>query len=620
MNPSKVRNSKRQTSLEAKICLLTMGLLFVLLLGVGHFAMNEQRKALSVQKAEAFHSAAVAWAAYFEVLAETNPKGIVRQMSERLTTSANELEYIIIQDSQGKQIFAESRHFTRFEPPALSDTTCRMVRNIAGFGGLYNAKLHRETIPVTLPDGSRGKLIAAFTYSQLNDLIDDLDSKMLLVFAVAFMVGVALSMMLARSLVKPLCKLISGARKVAAGDLSIQLEVSNDDEIGDLANTFNYMVEEMRKSRDQLLTQAMTDSLTGLNNHRAFQERLNIEMTRAERFSHDLSLLMMDIDHFKTFNDTYGHPAGDEALREIGRLILANIRQIDFAARYGGEEFAVILPETALEEANEIAERIRLSIANHSFFGSDGAQYSMTVSIGAAQFPLSASELGGLVLAADMALYKAKAIGRNAVCVFEDSSISTQSCKLIPNLMLNLTEQSMIEAVSGSIDSIEGLPEGYSIELSRLAAKIAERLNLNPEEQDAVRLSALLRDIACLVVPCSLDEKRDLAVNHPIIGASIIQKAPHLKSLIKGIMHHHEKYDGTGFPRGLAGIDISITGRIIAAAEAAAQYKLNHPETSIQSLREQLDSLSGTVLDPEVASALSSILEEGTSEGHELAA
>lgn len=161
---------------------------------------------------------------------------------------------------------------------------------------------------------------------------------------------------------------------------------------------------------------ATIDGLTGLHNHRAFQERIETEIERAKRFGSKVSLLMMDIDFFKKLNDTYGHSTGDEVLRRIGCKIVDNIRNIDFAARYGGEEFAVVLPETPIEGARITAERIRESIRDYRI--SQGKNLiSVTVSIGVATFPDNASSRVELIEKADTALYQAKKEGRDRVCI-----------------------------------------------------------------------------------------------------------------------------------------------------------------------------------------------------------
>lgn len=164
---------------------------------------------------------------------------------------------------------------------------------------------------------------------------------------------------------------------------------------------------------------ATIDGLTGLYNHRAFQERIETEIERARRFGSKVSLLMMDIDNFKRLNDTYGHSMGDEVLRRIGCKIVENIRNIDFAARYGGEEFTVVLPETNLEGAKITAERIREAIKDYRITHGENL-ISVTVSIGVSTYPDNASSRMDLIEKADAALYEAKRSGRDRVCSYKE--------------------------------------------------------------------------------------------------------------------------------------------------------------------------------------------------------
>ena len=161
---------------------------------------------------------------------------------------------------------------------------------------------------------------------------------------------------------------------------------------------------------------SITDELTGMYNYRYLQQRLDDEIERARRYNRSLSMLMLDADDFKGFNDTHGHIAGDVALSELGDVMRASVREIDIVCRYGGEEFSVILPETDSEGAFVVAEKIRESIATHLFADADGNRLvHVTVSIGLATFPGSAADKESLLRQADDALYQAKHLGRDRV-------------------------------------------------------------------------------------------------------------------------------------------------------------------------------------------------------------
>jgi len=184
---------------------------------------------------------------------------------------------------------------------------------------------------------------------------------------------------------------------------------------------------ELAEANTRLAQLAVTDGLTGLYNHRHLHERLSLEVERSQRSGLPLSLLMLDVDHFKQFNDTFGHPAGDEVLRQLARVLNDTRRANDVVARYGGEEFAVILVDTAKFTAAKVAERVRERVAAHDF--SDAAQRAgkISVSVGVATFPDDGVDAEALVRSADTALYSAKRAGRNRVVLFTDAMSSTPS-------------------------------------------------------------------------------------------------------------------------------------------------------------------------------------------------
>ncbi|MBL0216474.1 MAG: diguanylate cyclase [Myxococcales bacterium] len=178
---------------------------------------------------------------------------------------------------------------------------------------------------------------------------------------------------------------------------------------------------ELAEANTRLAQLAVTDGLTGLYNHRHFHERLTLEVERSQRSGLPLSLLMLDVDHFKQFNDTFGHPAGDEVLRQLARVLADTRRANDVVARYGGEEFAVILVDTPKFTAAKVAERVRERIYGHDFSEAAPRASKLSTSIGVATFPDDGADAEHLVRAADTALYAAKRAGRNRVVLSSEA-------------------------------------------------------------------------------------------------------------------------------------------------------------------------------------------------------
>ncbi len=180
----------------------------------------------------------------------------------------------------------------------------------------------------------------------------------------------------------------------------------------------------IQKAKIMEVTQliAITDELTGLYNHRHFVQRLSSEIARASRYRHPLTLAMLDIDHFKSYNDRYGHLEGNRVLQLFGKIIKNHLREADIPARYGGEEFAIIMPETAKQEGKTLAERLRKTVEETDFNLPDAASArKSSVSIGIASFPEDASVAHDLIGATDRALYRAKETGRNRVCLASEN-------------------------------------------------------------------------------------------------------------------------------------------------------------------------------------------------------
>ncbi len=171
--------------------------------------------------------------------------------------------------------------------------------------------------------------------------------------------------------------------------------------------------------RETLQSQSIRDALTGLFNRRYLEEALQTEIARAQRHQYPTAVVMIDVDHFKVFNDTYGHDAGDFVLKAIAQVIGDHVRGSDIACRYGGEELTLVFPETALIDALAKAEEIRAAIHHLSLSYGGRTLDKLTASLGVAVFPDHGTTGGAVIQSADAALYRAKAAGRNQVITAE---------------------------------------------------------------------------------------------------------------------------------------------------------------------------------------------------------
>ncbi|HAH31852.1 MAG TPA: hypothetical protein DCL44_06010 [Elusimicrobia bacterium] len=225
-----------------------------------------------------------------------------------------------------------------------------------------------------------------------------------------------LTIMLALSVLTPLHRLLGGIKKVIDGDLSFEIPPTGNDEVGKLTQSFNHMTRQLKEKEDRLVKETITDALTGAYNFRYFQEVLKAETERARRYKRPLSVLMLDIDHFKNYNDTHGHEMGNVLLKHLTQTIRENIRPSDVLARYGGEEFVVLLPDSDDVQGKLVAERLRETIFSADFPGQETQpEGTITVSMGGTSSSVLLSSARDLVLKADKSLYKAKQDGRNRV-------------------------------------------------------------------------------------------------------------------------------------------------------------------------------------------------------------
>lgn len=222
------------------------------------------------------------------------------------------------------------------------------------------------------------------------------------------------SYVLAHHIIKPLRKLRDGILRIGAGDLSTRIDLQVENELGELARGINAMADSLVSDQVALEQLAIRDSLTDLYNRREFERLLVEELHRAARYYHPLSLLLIDIDRFKQINDGFGHRAGDQALRMVSAAIRDISRKGDIVGRYGGDELAVLMPETPIDDAVVVAERIR-ALASQQLTANDGSKIDITLSIGVANTDGDITSSEKLIDAADQAMYVAKAEGRNCV-------------------------------------------------------------------------------------------------------------------------------------------------------------------------------------------------------------
>ncbi|MDO8567665.1 MAG: diguanylate cyclase [Dehalococcoidales bacterium] len=367
---------------------------------------------------------------------------------------------------------------------------------------------------------------------------------------------------------------------------------------------------------------ARIDELTGLLNRRALDEMVASEISRHSRYGGVFSMILIDLDTFKTFNDTYGHLAGDKLLRQIGSIIKGAVRSVDQAFRYGGDEFAVILPQTLVDSANQVAERIRKHIASKF----KDKELAVTASLGLASWPADGISANEILSGADGALYHAKRGGgdrshcASGMLLPLDELIVNRPSEVGPGGNEDSSVLSTIYALAATVDARDHTHD-HSKWVSEYASALAKALNLEPLEVSRLESCALLHDIGKIGIhdeilnkPAKLtDEEWAVVKTHPQLGATIVGRTHQLNPCVAGILYHHERYDGSGYPRGLKGDNIPLEARILAIADAFAAMTSQRPYAQAMSYDRAVDEIkrgAGTQFDPHLAELFVGIIKE----------
>jgi diguanylate cyclase (GGDEF)-like protein len=381
------------------------------------------------------------------------------------------------------------------------------------------------------------------------------------------------------------------------------------EQLGLLATQLSIGVQNARDYREKL-EQAIRDPLTGVYNRRFFYEALEKEVGRAERYGSPVSVVILDLDDFKSINDQYGHTTGDDALRAVAALTRRLIRPVDSFARLGGEEFGLLLPETRQMDALLVADRVRTAVARQRIL----PDRRVTLSAGISSCPEDATTSEELGKRADAALYWAKRNGKN-ICAVASEATATSGHEVRDNTVSHL------HAMVAAIDAEPLHTRDHSENVAVYAAGIGQGLGIEGERLARLRRAALFHDIgkvgvarSTLAKPAALNEAEWAEVKtHPQVGGAMLGHAG-LHDGARFVGQHHEHFDGNGYPNGLRVEEISLEARIILVADAFEAM------TSTRAYREGIDAdealaelrrCSGTQFDPEVVETLCGLVERG---------
>ena len=417
--------------------------------------------------------------------------------------------------------------------------------------------------------------------------------------------------------------------------------------------------EALRDSEKKYRELSIVDDLTQLYNSRHFYIQLKSETERSNRYGQPLTLLLLDLDNFKAFNDAYGHVEGDRVLWRLGQVVKRCLRQTDSAYRYGGDEFTIILPMTTSGEGVVTAERIRTEFQKEAFSPAPGQEVRVMVSIGLAQYKQK-EDMKAFVNRVDQLMYQGKKNGKDRVwfqpspfitkreCQTNEQAITNQelneeiSILRQKNLELEQSEserkrseealrislgqvrrvmQTMVQVLGLAVGTSDPYTAGHQKRTTDLTWALATEMGLSPEQIEGIRMAGIIHDIGKISIPREILSKTtklsavefSLIKEHARQGYEILKGVESPWALAEMVYQHHERINGSGYPRGLKGDEIIIEARILAVADVVESMASCRPYRAALGIEVALDEIGenrDVLYDPSVVDACLRLFKE----------
>jgi diguanylate cyclase (GGDEF)-like protein len=445
-----------------------------------------------------------------------------------------------------------------------------------------------------------------------NKAVDNSTALILGLTAIAFICALG-TVTLVYSIIRPLRSLEQVASAVAAGDMDRRASLEGPQEVQSLAGAFNKMVEHRQQAESALQRLASTDSLTGLYNHRTLHDVLDQEIKRSVRTNRPLAIVMMDVDGFKLFNDTYGHQEGDTLLRQVADVLRKLFPEPAIIGRNGGDEFMAIFPNTDRDLAAEYGARLIQELAQERVRPHGGDDLPILLSIGLAICPHDSKHKEELIAYADSSLFEAKQTAGSSLVVAPTDAGGTFGKQR--------TSFGVLDALVRAVDRKDRYTRKHSQQNAEFAVALGKAVGLSEGAVNALRIGGLLHDVGKIGVPDDIlkkpgaltDEEFKIMRDHVVLSNLIVHGVPNLQDVSDSVYAHHERWDGNGYPRGLKAEEIPLSGRIMALVDAYSAMILDRPYRKAMNLEQAMAELranAGTQFDPDLVEPFLQIVQE----------
>jgi diguanylate cyclase (GGDEF)-like protein len=586
------------TGLRPRIAALVLGGVLVLAAVMVQVSAHSVGGAYERTARSELTAIATTWEDGFDVSDLADPE-LMQQRVQRLQELNPNLIEIAVSwhDIHGRTRVAEAGHDPVGHAPAI-DVGPQSYREVGDEHGRH-AEIHEPVGP-----GPDAMLELHYDLAAL-DRAREADglALALLGLGAALALGGLVVLLLGRTVVRRLDHVRAVANRLREGDSSARTKLGGCDEIGALAHDFDLMAD--------ALLEAAKDPLTGLLNHRAFHERLGEELRRAERGGYPVAVVALDLDDFKLINGSRGHAAGDAALRTVAAALRDELRAGDVCGRVGGDEFMLALIDADVGTADLIVDRIRVRVEAES----------LGVSPGIVTFPRHGTAQDELLHLAAGAVYWAKSHGKARTFVYSDAIDFAKSAEEAAERNLRAGLVNTVHALARAVDAKDGYTHSHSQRVADYAAELGRALGLGEERLEQLRTAGVLHDVGkigipdvVLLKPAKLDAAEFAVMKrHSELGRDIIAGAG-LEEIATWVLHLHERFDGRGYPEGLATEDIPLASRILHCAdalEAMTSSRIYRPGMEVERALEELERGAGSQFDPLVAAALVELVRDG---------